>query len=237
MIVTIYILKKNCLEMSSYDSDEDDYLTPYSRTSKIEEDVTILIKRDDSGVYYDAWDAKWAMAPGGNWSEIDLSATRNNCRHMEELIVHWMTQKGVDASSLTDGTTAFIQDALTAPPTAKEVRNQTIVTKDVFSSTASTTIAALADLASQMDKSYKDSWKSMKNSIAGVRISGVTHNLEKIKESSQKKVVVPHTTYTLAIFRAPPTSASVEKMGHAVKRQRLEAEIVSKVEESLEQKE
>lgn len=221
--------------MSSYDSDEDYYLTPFAPESNIEEKISVLVKRDGSHIYYDGWDAKWAMASNGKFSEMDLSETKNNCRHMEELIVHWMTQKHVDASSLTDGTTAFIQDALTGSSTAREVRNQTIVTKDVFSSTASTPIAALADLSNQMEKSYNGSWKSMKNSVAGVRISGTTQNLEKLKESSQKKVVVPYTTYTLTVFRAPPTAASAEKMEHIAKRRRLEAEIVDKVDELLEE--
>lgn len=228
--------------MSAFSSDDEDDYTYYETfpdgDDKVKRAINGLLKKDTSNTFYDAWDVKWLMSQNGEFSDLELSETKDACSAMEKLIVQSLKQRNISAVAIQFEAEYFVRNAMTAKPPSKEVRNQTIVTMDVFSSTAATAVTALADLTAQMEAAYKKAWKSMKNTATGVRITGNTTNLEKLASGSDtKKIVVPHTTYTLTVFRAPASEVSEEQVNKRAKRLRLEAEIIQTAEKVLEPKE
>lgn len=220
--------------------DDDDYAVFASKQNPNEEVVdkaiNVALKRDGSDTYYGPWSVRWDLLCSPDGVPIASAEAKEDVQAMIDLITSHISRRGVYAVQLASNRRPeggdFVSCALMPEAATSERRGESVVSRDVFSTVAPTPIAALADLASQMDDAYKKTWKTMRNGTFGISVLA-TYIGKKRSTKNDKKVGPAVLKYTLTVLRAAPTSASTSAVESRNKRMRLDHEIVKTVDEAL----
>lgn len=225
-----------------YDSDSDDDYSFFSGSKKdsVRDAINVVLRRDDSQVYYDAYDVKWSMQVDADQNPIGLSETKRAAASMLELICQSIEVRGIEVVRVDENPGSFVNHALLSRESTSDVRNLTSVSTDVFSTMSFNPAAALADLTRQVESAYARKWRGMKGSVLGINLIGENKMLKRAIESTdttEVEIVKPITRYVLAIHRGPTTPSSKEAVGARRKRIRLETDIVKAVDAVLQKDE
>jgi hypothetical protein len=231
--------------MADWDSDSDDdydvFRKKKSRTGEVmEKAMNIAIKRHaDVEDYYGPWSVRWNMLCTSDGRPLADTETKSDVLAMINLLTTHIQKRGIVVAALSldsyEERSVFLSCILNPDADTSERRNETVLSRDVFSTVSTSAVAAVADLASQIDETYRGRWASMKDSTFGLTGQAVFMGTKtgRTKKSSGPDVM----KYTLFVHRAAPTARSVQVNEERRKRLRLERDIVETVDRALKKEE
>lgn len=231
--------------MSDWDSDSDDDYAVFRKKKNSTGDVmekamnTAIKRHADQDEYYGPWSVRWNMLCTSDGRPLASAEAKKDVSAMISLLSTHIQQRGVVAVHLNqdsyDERTVFLSCILNPESDISERRNETVLVRDVFSTVSASVVAAVTDLASQIDDTYRKRWRGMKNSTFGLTAQAVFMGKKtgRGKESSGPDVM----KYTLFIHRAAPTARAAQVTEERLKRLRLERDIVETVDRALKKEE
>ena len=224
------------------DSDDEDYevfsVKKDGTGDVIDRAINVAIKRDNTVEdYYGPWSVKWSMLCAPNGAPIASAEAKDDVDAITGLLQTHLRQRGINAMRLVDDSSGsdrstFVHCALVSSTQRSERRNESVLFRDVFSTVSVSPIAAVVDLASQMDEAYKTQWKTMRNGSFGLTV--LATYVGRKRRRNEKATPGPDVMkYTLSVLRGPETPNSAKAVEDRRKRLRLERDIAETVDEAV----